>query len=235
MKTEGNAQTNGSGASEPRRGRELELWLLGKTAGALRRVVNRLERRVLPEATSAEDQWQRVVMNQAVDAHIASLEPARLSAAEISGETHAGKGWKSYRSLHYPDFDLCAPVPDDLRFDVVICEQVLEHVPDPWLAVRNLRRLCRPGGHVIVTSPFLIKVHEIPIWDMRDYWRFTPRGLRTLLHEAGLRVETIGQWGNRQCVTGNLRWWPAYRPWLSLDNGRDIPVQIWAFARNPAR
>ena len=59
---------------------------------------------------------------------------------------------------------------------MVICEQVLEHVDDPWAAVANLRELCAPGGHAIISTPFLIKVHEFPRYGMLDYWRFTPRG-----------------------------------------------------------
>jgi hypothetical protein len=116
---------------------------------------------------------------------------------------------------------------------VVICEQVIEHVVDPVLAAENLRGLCSPGGHVIVSTPFLIRVHELPMYGMRDYWRFTPRGLGMLLERAGLTVQTVGSWGNRRCVTGNTDRWPAYRRWHSLRNEPDLPVQVWAFARNP--
>jgi SAM-dependent methyltransferase len=172
-------------------------------------------------------------MNDAIDAHIASLDPANRSAAEISGESHADKPWREYASLMYPDFDLCAPIEDRGRFDVVICEQVLEHVDDPWGAAANLRELAVPGGHVIVSTPFLIKVHELALFALRDYWRFTPRGLRTLLDSAGLVVDRVETWGNRRCVIGNLRRWSAYRRWHPLHNDPDLAVQVWAFARNP--
>lgn len=170
-------------------------------------------------------------MNAAVDEQIASLGPSGLRAAEISGDGHAYKPWREFTNLAYPDFDLCAPLEEPGRFDVVICEQVLEHVVDPCAAAANLRGLCVPGGHVIVTSPFLIKVHELPMYGMRDYWRFTPRGLETLLEGAGLEVYAVGAWGNRQCIVGNLSRWSAYRPWHSLSNERDVPLQVWAFAR----
>ena len=48
----------------------------------------------------------------------------------------------------------------------------------------NLRKLCAPGGHVIVSTPFLVRVHELPLFALHDYWRFTPRGLRLLLERA---------------------------------------------------
>ena len=199
-----------------------------------RRAIHRVDRALYPEATSPGDQWQRVVLNRAVDAHIASLGPTTLSAAEISGDSHAGKPWTEYASLNYPDFDLCAPITIERRFDVVICEQVLEHVVDPWGAAANLRKLTTPGGHVIVSTPFLIKVHELPQFDLRDYWRFTPRGLRTLLQSAGLEVDKVDTWGSRRGVIGNLRRWSAPRPWHPLRNDPDLAVQVWAFARNPA-
>jgi SAM-dependent methyltransferase len=198
----------------------------------LRRVADTVEDAIYPRATSAQDQWQRVVMNGVVDRYLNSLDPDKHSAAEISGDAHKAKGWKSFKSLNYPQFDLCAPLIDKKRYDVVICEQVLEHVTDPCAAARNLTQLCVPGGHVVVTSPFLIKVHED--WGLEDYWRFTPRGLRTLLERSGLHVDTVGHWGNRQCVYGNLAKWSAYRRWQPLGNRADTPVQVWAFARRPS-
>jgi hypothetical protein len=195
-------------------------------------VGRRLDRSAFPEATSAGEHWQRVVMNDTVRRHLESLDPSTKAAAEISGDAHAGEGWRRFESLNYPDFDLCDPTPSG-PYDVVICEQVLEHVVNPFEAARNLRLLCKPGGHVIVTSPFLIRVHELPLYGLKDYWRFTPRGLRLLLEGAGLEVTSVGSWGNRLCVWGNLERWSAYRRWLPLSNRRDTPVQVWAFARNP--
>jgi SAM-dependent methyltransferase len=186
-----------------------------------------------PDAKSGREQWQRVVLNRAVDEHLGSLGPSGLSAAEISGDAHARKPWKEYVSLNYPEFDLCAPLTGQGPFDVVICEQVIEHVVDPCAAARNLRGLCAPGGRVVVSTPFLVRVHELPAYGLPDYWRFTPRGLRRLLEGAGLEVETVDAWGNRHCVTGNFDRWPAYRRWHSLGSEPDLPVQVWAFARNP--
>jgi SAM-dependent methyltransferase len=188
---------------------------------------------LFPEARGAGDQWQRVAMNAAITEHIDALGPDTLRAAEISGDSHALRTWKAYTSLNYPEFDLCAPLRDRGTFDVVICEQVLEHVVDPFGAARNLRGLTAPGGHLIVSTPFLIKVHELPMFGLNDYWRFTPRGLRVLLESAGLLVDTVETWGNVPCVVGNLRRWSSYRDWHPLDDEPEIAVQVWAFARNP--
>jgi hypothetical protein len=63
-------------------------------------VLARADRLVFPDSESAAEHWQRVAMNQAVDAYIASLHPPELTAVEISGDTHAKKPWKSFTSLN---------------------------------------------------------------------------------------------------------------------------------------
>jgi SAM-dependent methyltransferase len=185
--------------------------------------------------SSTEEHWQRIVLNTAIDNYLSSLDVGALSAVEISGDAHASRPWKEYASLNYPDFDLCAPLERRGTYDVAICEQVIEHVLDPCAAARNLRDLCVPGGHVIVSTPFLVRVHELPLYGMHDYWRFTPRGLGRLLESAGLEVQDIGSWGNRRCIDANFDRWAAYRRWMTLRNEPDLPIQVWAFARSRAQ
>jgi SAM-dependent methyltransferase len=201
---------------------------LSRAVGAVR------DRWRVPDAASGADQWQRVVLNRSVGRYLESLGPQLRTAVEISGDAHGSRPWKRYMSLNYPEFDLCATLNGRGSFDVVLCEQVIEHVVDPCAAASNLRGLCNPGGHVIVSTPFLIRVHELPEWGLSDYWRFTPRGLQTLLERAGLRVESVHWWGNRRCLAANLDRWPAYRQWHSLRGNAALPLQVWAFARNPS-
>ncbi len=189
-----------------------------------RRVVDRVFR---PHGT-VERQWARLVMNEEIGRILAGLSPAECAAVEISGSLHADRPWRSYDRLSYPAFDICSSVPDR-TFDVVLCEQVLEHVRDPWAAVRTLNDLCRPGGHVIVSTPFLVRIHNEPA----DYWRFTVPGLRLLLESSGLEVLSAQSWGNRACVRANFRHWVRRRPWQSMRNEDDFPIVVWALARRP--
>ena len=53
------------------------------------------------------------------------------------------------------------PVPD-ASFDVVLCTEVLEHLPDPLAALRELSRLLKPGGQLIITAPFCSLTHFAP-------------------------------------------------------------------------
>ena len=168
-------------------------------------------------------------MNRAVTEELTALAPEMLDAVEISGRVHEARPWKSYSTLDFPDFDLCNP-PDDLpQFDIVLCEQVLEHVPDAWRAARTLHDLAEPEGYVLVTTPFLYKVHPAP----GDYWRFTRDGMTVLLESAGLRVVTVEGWGNRSAVRASVRRDPPYRFWRSLKNNPNLPIVIWALAQRP--
>lgn len=64
----------------------------------------------------------------------------------------------------------------DASFDVVLCLQVLEHVPDPAAAVRELRRVVRPGGRVLLSTHGVYPFHPNP----DDLWRWTHTGLERL-------------------------------------------------------
>ena len=70
---------------------------------------------------------------------------------------------------------------EDGSFDVVLCTQVLEHVPEPLDALREFRRVLRSGGIMIATVPFLWEEHETPY----DYYRYTRYGIEHLAHSAG--------------------------------------------------
>ena len=157
-----------------------------------------------------------------------------MRAAEVGGDVYVGGGWKQYLRLIYPDFDLCALLTDSTALRRSDLRAALEHVPDTCRAAANFTDLCEPGGHVIVSTPFLVRVDELPAFDMRHYWRFTPRALRTVLEGPGLEVREVFRWGNRDCVVGNFDRWPAYRWWHSLRNEPDCQSR-WAFARRPSR
>ncbi len=65
----------------------------------------------------------------------------------------------------------------DGRFQVVECDAVLEHTPQPSAIVAEIRRCLKPGGCVHVTVPFCHPFHRYP----EDYHRFSLDGLKKLL------------------------------------------------------
>ena len=56
-----------------------------------------------------------------------------------------------------------ADVPEpDASFDVILCSEVLEHLPDAVKVLDEFARLLKPGGRLIVTAPFASLVHFAP-------------------------------------------------------------------------
>lgn len=58
-------------------------------------------------------------------------------------------------------------------FDLVICCHVLEHMPDPHGAARNIQNVMKAGALVFIATPWSQAFHAAP----DDYWRFSMRGL----------------------------------------------------------
>ena len=61
----------------------------------------------------------------------------------------------------------------DKSVDVVVCHQVLEHVPDADLMINEINRVLRGSGRVIISVPFYFPFHASP----HDYRRWTIPGL----------------------------------------------------------
>ncbi len=166
-------------------------------------------------------------MNRATSDFVASLKPAGLDALEISGLSWLNAGFRSYEFVDYPDFDICRD-RTARSYDLVIAEQVFEHLRRPDRALANIFGMLRRGGVLVVTTPFLIKYHPEPL----DLWRWTPVGMRALLEDAGFTVTAAEGWGNRACASANFDAWEEFDPARhSLDNEPDVPVSVWAFAR----
>lgn len=76
-------------------------------------------------------------------------------------------------------------------FDTLLCSEVLEHLDNPIVALREMHNALKPSGSLILSTPFLYPVHEAP----RDYLRFTRFGLRTFLAQSGFDVVSIDSSG----------------------------------------
>ena len=72
-------------------------------------------------------------------------------------------------------------------YDLVLCSQTLEHVPDPKLLLAELHRVLKPGGKLWLSVPLFYEEHEIPY----DYYRYTRYGISHLLEQEGFRIESI--------------------------------------------
>jgi SAM-dependent methyltransferase len=80
--------------------------------------------------------------------------------------------------------------------DFILCTEALEHVLEPRAFLAEAHRCLRPGGTLLLTVPFAARWHFVP----KDYWRFTPSGLKHLLDGAGFVKVVITGRGNALTV-----------------------------------
>jgi SAM-dependent methyltransferase len=150
-------------------------------------------------------------------------------------------------------------------FDLITCLDVVEHTPDDRLTLAELRRVCKPGGFMLVTVP----AYQA-LWSLHDeanhhYRRYSRRSLRTAAVGAGWVVTRMSAFnsvllapaavvrvaqrriGPHQSYTNDLDLGPA---WLNdvlelplrleaswLARGRTLPVglSLMAVLRKPHR
>ena len=78
------------------------------------------------------------------------------------------------------------PLPD-ASVDVVLCNQVLEHVTDPKASMREIHRVLNPNGVFLGSVPHVSPVHLEPY----DFRRYTDLGLQQLLSRHGFTCTEI--------------------------------------------
>jgi SAM-dependent methyltransferase len=198
--------------------------------GELRSVLKRIRTRTKSLLRVEDVQWGRLVMNRKTRDLVNGLEPNKLKVLEVSGIYWGGLGiFREYKTVTYPEYNLCDSVLPE-KFDLIIAEQVFEHLLWPYRAGQNIYRMLNQNGHFLLTTPFLIRVHEAPV----DCTRWTETGIKYFLAECGFPFDTIqtGSWGNRACIKANYKRWVNYKPLIhSLRNEPEFPYVVWALAR----
>ena len=93
------------------------------------------------------------------------------------------------------------PFPQE-NFDCLVCNDVLEHLIDPWTALRTLTGFLRPGGYVVISLPNVRFSEVVKNLVVRKRWEyeqegvldrthlrfFTESSMRTLFESAGLEI-----------------------------------------------
>jgi len=152
----------------------------------------------------------------------------------ISGETlDLGAGSAKYREIikrgskTYVAFDMmpgknidvvgdALNLPfDEGSFGTVVSTQVLEHVEKPWVMVKEIGRVLRPGGICILTAPFLEPYHPDP----QDFFRYTIAGMRSLFENEGFEVIECSTSGRLFSVLSEFVRFSCFNPFRKAKKG----------------
>ena len=163
------------------------------------------------------------------------LLEAGLRAIEFGGsngfirDLFVGVAYEVAPNAPEVDIQNLSTYPAD-TYDFVVLDEILEHVSRPWVAVEEIRRILKPGGTLITSSPFMIAVHKVP----EDYWRFTKDALHILLENYST-VETHS-WGNPGAVTYLMNGMMVTTQEaieagaFDLTNVEKYAIDVWAYA-----
>ena len=106
--------------------------------------------------------------------HFELFKPGQVETADIN----------QYEG--YPDIicDICdASTLPQRKYDGIVCNAVIEHVYDPFAAVRNMYDLLEDGGICMCYAPFIFRYHAPGDLKFQDYFRFSRDGLALLFKD----------------------------------------------------
>lgn len=140
----------------------------------------------------------------------------------------------AFTELPYPQYDITNK-DSWMDSDIVIADQVLEHVREPWKVFECASQSVKQA--LIITVPFLLKIHCCP----GDFWRMTPECIRSMGQSAGFSDIYIDSWGTASAVYWVNHYWDTWRmkeavpeaEWRAalIENDVENPIMIWAVLR----
>ena len=131
------------------------------------------------------------VVRSELTALLANIGDGQQALNIGSGESdlHSGVTNLDVNSSHHTDClgdALVLPFEGD-TFQLVLSQETMEHVADPFKAVREMARVLKADGVLYLQVPFVLGYHPDP----EDYWRFTHAGVRRMIEQAGLSCEQV--------------------------------------------
>ena len=140
---------------------------------------------------------------------------AMIMGAPARVERYIGMDFKVDDEAKYkaakPDIiwdGLHIPLPD-ASVDCAMATEVLEHCPDPQAVLREIARVLRPDGHVLITVPFLWPLHDMPY----DEHRYTPEAMKRMLRATGFSDDMVRATGGWDASLGQMiGLWVMRRP-----------------------
>jgi SAM-dependent methyltransferase len=161
-----------------------------------------------------------------------------LNMLHVAPERNLMRLFKACPNIRYVSLDLAAPLAavkaditrmpfEDTRFDAVVCNHVLEHVPDDRRAMSEVFRVLRPGGWAILQVPIarsLKHTDDGPVADPEErYRRFGgPRHLRLYAMDYADRLRNAGF--GVQAWSFEQEYGASQRERYSLIEGEDLYV-----------
>ena len=101
------------------------------------------------------------------------LEYTSQDFAQYDGKGD-GIGLHSGR-MNYPKIDYIGNIwkinEKDNTFDIILCTEVIEHIPYPNETIKEFSRLLKSGGELLITAPFISLPHMTPYYYYSGFYK----------------------------------------------------------------
>lgn len=161
---------------------------------------SRMQQEYSEYTSSSPSAWLKIALmtlinrtyqtKSSIDAHRKTFEVAEngVCLAVGGGPTRSHPRVTNLNITLSPGVDVVAdahalPYRDN-SVDSIVCEDVLEHLEQPWLAVAEMYRVLKPNGVLYSSTPFMICYHGYPY----HFQNFTYQGHEQLYRNAGFQV-----------------------------------------------
>lgn len=177
------------------------------------------------------------------------LEAARRSGWQVTGvELSAAAANRARRDFGHQVFRTLDDIPEETVFDVITCWHVLEHMPNPLQALKQIRSKLGDGGIMALQVPSFDFLEEFARRSMisrlvcavhNSY--FTEESLRMVLHLAGFVPRSVSNNSDdlmltAMCSKTSLRsWLPLKARSLASASARRLSRYLLRHASRPSR
>ena len=96
-----------------------------------------------------------------------------------------------YGKIDFISDILDIPVPDK-SYDAILCTEVIEHIPDPISAIKEISRILKPGGTLLITAPLQSGLHQEPYHFYGGYTKYWYQKFLTESNFSELSIEPNG-------------------------------------------
>jgi SAM-dependent methyltransferase len=138
--------------------------------------------------------------------------------------------------VSYPEYDLhtiASTTEFKNEFDFFLFNQTIEHLYNPFEAMKQVYEIVKPGGYVFTSVPTINIPHMTPV----HFNGYTPMGLAMLFKTANFEIIEIGQWGNFDYIQKlfGSHSWPGFNRLINsngyIPNEERNACQCWILAK----